>query len=79
MSAMLRILTLLCAASTLSAQIVVLNHVRLIDGSGGSPIEDAAIVMADGKIRDIGPSSNIAPPSGAEVLDLGLDVLDKGP
>ena len=49
---------------------IVLEHVRLIDGNGGAPVEDATIVMDNGKIRAIGPSSRVKAPSGAEVLDL---------
>jgi len=68
---MFRFLTLLISSvSMLAAQVVVLSHVRLIDGSGAAPVEDATIVMAEGKIREIGPSANVKIPSGAEVREL---------
>ena len=49
---------------------IVLEHVRLIDGAGGAPVEDATIVMDNGKIHAIGPSSRVSAPSDADVIDL---------
>jgi len=52
------------------AQVVALEHVRLIDGAGSPPVEDATIVLADRKIRALGPSGEVEVPDGAERLDL---------
>ena len=49
--------------------VLVLNHVRVIDGTGAAPKEDQALVIADGNIQSIGPASSIQPPPGAQVLD----------
>jgi len=59
----------LAAAIGLSAQVIVLQNARLIDGRGGTPVEDATVVMAGGTIRDIGPSSKVKPPQGAQLVD----------
>jgi imidazolonepropionase-like amidohydrolase len=47
------------------APVVALTHVRIIDGTGAEPLEDQTIVIADGKIMDISPSSSLRD------LDLG--------
>ncbi len=68
---MRRVLILgLLAAVGLSAQVIALKNVRLIDGSGSAPIEKATIVLSGGTIRDIGPASRVKTPEGAEVIDL---------
>lgn len=40
------------------APVVALTHVRIIDGTGAEPLEDQTIVIADGKIMSILPSSS---------------------
>jgi len=53
---------------------VVLQHVRIIDGTGATPLEDQTVVITDGKIQSIGPGTNI--PTDAQLLDLkGYTVL----
>ncbi len=52
-----------------SAPIFVLNHVRVVDGTGASAKENQAIVIADGKIRSIGPAASSQLPAGAQVLE----------
>ena len=60
---------LVCTADA-QAPVTVLTHVTLIDGSGAPPQPDVTIVMDGGRIREIGPSSGIAAPAGAAVVDL---------
>jgi imidazolonepropionase-like amidohydrolase len=52
-----------------SAQVTAITHVTLIDGSGTAPLNDATIVMEQGRIRDIGPSAQVEVPPGATVID----------
>ena len=61
---------LLLSALALSAQTLVLDHVTLIDGSGGAPVSNAAIVIQGQRIQAIGPSASVKKPDGAQVLDL---------
>ena len=49
--------------------IFVLNHVRVIDGTGAVVKEDQAIVVANGKIQSIGPAASAQVPQGAQLLD----------
>jgi len=58
------------------APIIALTHVRVIDGTGAAPLEDQTIIVADGKIQSVGPSSTAKVPAGAQTLDLkGYTVL----
>jgi len=54
------------------APVVVLNHVRVIDGTGAPARnhEDQAIVIVGDKIQSIGPAASVTVPAGAQVLDL---------
>src|SRR5581483_10004816 len=52
-----------------SAPVVALTHVRVIDGTGAPPREDQTIVMRDGSIAAIGDSGRTPAPSGAAVID----------
>ena len=49
--------------------VFVLNHVRVIDGTGAAAKEDQAIVIANGKIQSIGPAGSAQIPRGAELLE----------
>lgn len=53
-----------------SAQTLVVQHARLIDGNGGAPIEDSALVVVDGRITYAGPFAGVTVPDGAEVLNM---------
>ena len=58
------------------APVVALTHVRVIDGTGAAARDDQTIVITDGKIQSIAPSTNASVPSNAQVLDLkGYTVL----
>jgi imidazolonepropionase-like amidohydrolase len=63
-------LTLLACAVSMPAQVIMLNHATVIDGTGGAPLQDVAIVMADGKIREMGPAADVKIPAGAQVVDV---------
>jgi amidohydrolase family protein len=54
---------------TVDTPIFVLNHVRVIDGTGSAAKEDQAIVIANGKIQSIGPAASAQIPQGALLLD----------
>ena len=54
---------------SVDAPVVVLNHVRVIDGTGAAAKEDQAVVIASGKIQSIGPAASAQIPQGAQVMD----------
>jgi imidazolonepropionase-like amidohydrolase len=58
------------------APVVALAHVRVIDGTGAAPRADQTIVIAEGKIQSVGPSTSANVPAAAQILDLkGYTVL----
>jgi hypothetical protein len=54
---------------SVDAPVFVLNHVRVIDGTGAPAKEDQAVVVADGKIQSIGPAASTQIPPGAQQMD----------
>ena len=54
---------------SVSAATFVLDHVRVVDGTGAEAKEDQAVVIANGKIQWMGPASAAQKPSGAQVLE----------
>ena len=60
----------------MEASVVVLTHVRVIDGTGAAARDDQTIVISEGKIQSIGPGPVQNLPSNAQTLDLqGYTVL----
>ena len=57
---------------------VVLKAARLVDGTGGSPINNAVVVVTDNRIVSVGPSGSITIPADAKVIDLGNVTLLPG-
>lgn len=54
----------------ISAPVVMLEHVRIIDGTGAPALENQAILIEDGKIRSMGPAGSLQAPAGAQTIDL---------
>ena len=52
------------------APVVVLRHVRVIDGTGSEPKEDQAIVLSGGRFEAVGSSASIPSPANAVEMDL---------
>lgn len=52
------------------APVVALEHVRVIDGTGGPAREDQTVVLATGKIQSIADASSASVPKDAQILDL---------
>jgi imidazolonepropionase-like amidohydrolase len=49
--------------------VFVLDHVRVIDGTGTPSKEDQAVVIANGKIQFIGPDASAQIPQGAQRME----------
>src|SRR5687768_15962149 len=49
---------------------VVLQHVRVVDGTGKAPLDDQTILIESGKIVSVGPAASAVVPAGARVMDL---------
>jgi len=60
----------------LSAPMLELDHVRVIDGTGDSPVGDQRILISGGKVAYVGPRGIGPSAAGATVIDLtGRTVL----
>src|SRR5438046_5337631 len=58
------------------APVIVLAHVRVIDGTGATPRDDQTIVITGEKIQSVEPSATAKMPANAQTLDLkGYTVL----
>ena len=55
---------------SVSVPVFVLDHVRVIDGTGAPARDDQSIVVAEGRIRFVGPSASASVPAGAQRMDL---------
>lgn len=62
----------------LQAPVVALEHVRVINGTGSPPAEDETVIIENGRIRALGPSSSTTLPSAAKILDLSGDTVIPG-
>src|SRR5215831_17063903 len=64
-------LVVLCSCRVAGAQEkpIVILHARMIDGLGGPPIEDAAVILQGNKIAYAGPASGAKVPQGAQIID----------
>jgi imidazolonepropionase-like amidohydrolase len=49
--------------------VFVLDHVRVIDGTGTPAKEDQAVAIANGKIQFIGPDASVQIPQGAQRME----------
>lgn len=53
-----------------SAAVVALEHVRVVDGTGAAPRENQTVVIANGRIQSITAAETATVHAGADVLDL---------
>ena len=69
-STLIILLAALLFTASATAQVIALTHATVVDGTGAGPQKDVTIVMENGRIRDMGPSSKLSVPAGASVVDL---------
>jgi imidazolonepropionase-like amidohydrolase len=60
----------IAGAQDKAPKILVLTGVRLIDGTGGKPLDDAVIVITGDRFSAVGPKGQVAVPPGAKVIDV---------
>jgi len=51
---------------------------RIVDGTGKPAIENGTLVVQDGRVLAVGPSSRVKPPRGAEVVNAGGKTIIPG-
>src|SRR5580765_2904799 len=55
---------------SVDAPVIVLQHVRVIDGTGAAAVNDQSVILEGGVIESIGPSASTPAPAGARAMDL---------
>jgi imidazolonepropionase-like amidohydrolase len=55
---------------SVSAPVVALTHVRVIDGTGAPATEDQTIIFSNGRITALGPFARVTIPAGAQVMSM---------
>ena len=58
--------------------VIAFTGARVIDGTGAAPIEQATIVVTNGRITAIGPSATVMPPTGATVVNVAGKTIIPG-
>lgn len=52
------------------APVVALEHVRVVDGTGATAVEDQTVLLAKGKVESLGAAAETKVPANAQILDL---------
>ena len=60
------------------ANSILLRNARIIDGNGGAPKDEQSLLVRDGRIADVAPSTSLAAPDGATEIDLSGKTLLPG-
>jgi imidazolonepropionase-like amidohydrolase len=60
------------------APVIVLTHVRVIDGTGAPARADQTIVISDGKIQELGNAATVSVPPNAKVLNVPGETVIPG-
>lgn len=63
---------------TAQSRALVLDNVRLMDGTGAPPVERARIVIQDGRVTGIGGAGSVVLPDDAERIDLSGQTVTPG-
>jgi imidazolonepropionase-like amidohydrolase len=58
------------ARSAASAGVKAYIGANIIDGAGKPAIENAALIVRDGRVEAVGPASKITPPAGAQTINM---------
>jgi imidazolonepropionase-like amidohydrolase len=59
-------------------KVLVITRARLIDGTGSAPLEDAVVVIREGKFAEIGPADMVKVPKEAEIIDVNGSTVVPG-
>ena len=51
---------------------------NLIDGTGADPVKDAVVVIEDGTVKQVGSSSSVKIPDGADIIDASENTVMPG-
>jgi imidazolonepropionase-like amidohydrolase len=57
---------------------IAMTGARIIDGTGAAPLEQATIVIADGRIQSVGTGNSVTIPAGATRMDMSGKTIMPG-
>ena len=66
------------AAQIPAPGVIAFTGARVIDGTGAAPIENATIVVTNGRITAIGPAASVMPPAGATTVNVAGKTIIPG-
>lgn len=79
MTILARVLALgLLASTAAQAETVVVTAAHMVDVVAGKTVDNAAVVVTDGRITAAGPAGSVQVPAGAKRIDLGALTLVPG-
>jgi hypothetical protein len=58
--------------------VIAFTGARVIDGTGSAPIEQATIVVTNGRVTAIGPAATVMPPAGATIVNVAGKTIIPG-
>ncbi len=70
--------TLLARVPAQTTPVTAFTGARVIDGTAGAPVDNATIVVRDGRIVAIGPAASVTIPAGANRLSLAGKTIIPG-
>ncbi len=77
-AALLLVLAAPRAQAPAPGSVTAIVGVRLIDGTGGPPVDDAVVIVNGSRIAAVGPRSRVQVPRGATVVDAAGKALIPG-
>ena len=66
----LALFALVYASAAHAEHITVIRAGHLVDVIAGKELDDQVIVIADDRVREVGPSGSVKVPANADVIDL---------
>jgi imidazolonepropionase-like amidohydrolase len=60
------------------APVIVLQHARVIDGTGAPERPNQTLVITDGRIAQVGDAATVTAPAGAKILDMTDETVMPG-
>lgn len=77
-TSLLIVLALLSSPAMAGEGTLAFVGARIIDGTAAEPLEDGVLVISNGRIRAVGPRSDVTIPEGAEVIDVSGKTIMPG-
>jgi len=71
-------LILACFQATANEGTIAFVGATIIDGTGAAPLQDGVLVITDGRVRSVGPRSEVTLPDSTRVLDLSGKTIMPG-